>query len=131
MTPSEDELEHMLTSLPARRLSDASIRRVCEATDQPVNKPMTHATEPFWRRGIPLWLAAAACLLLSAGTAAFMYLIAAATDRPEQNPQRLADSVPAAPRVVEIAASPRATLPMSSTDIARWTRIDLRTESSS
>ncbi len=59
---SPEEMEQLLASAPTRRLSPEAEQRILSAV---VNAAPTSPAR-WWTRRVPLWQAAAACILLSA-----------------------------------------------------------------
>ena len=127
---SGDEVERLLASVKTRRLSpeaERSIVQAVEATDGPYKRVR------WWSRAVPLWQAAAACLVVCCAT----LLLARAGGTPERPevvsraPARAnGGREPAQPRTLFVNVDPSefgfGRRPVYRLDVTRWQPLETR-----
>lgn len=147
MNSPEERIERSLRALPTRGLSTEALQRIRSAmsdmsdisdmsgmsdmtdlsgiSDMPetVGAPRTTIPPGLWSRPIPLWHAAAACLLLCTATIVATRLVSTAPSSSAATP--ISQSPP--PQTDISPITDRRQLAQR-TDIRRWTHIDLRSE---
>ena len=65
----EDEIERLIEELPSRGLSADAEGRIVAAMSRAAESAGGSRPMPWWSRGVPLWMAAAACVAMCAATA--------------------------------------------------------------
>lgn len=122
----EPEIERRLQELPSRGLSagaEARIEAAMSRAAYPVNRTRP---APWWSLGVPLWLAAAACLAMCAATALVLRGLVG-RGAPSLVAQRDAEEAGRH----EVVTAPVSTASGLRTDIRRWKVLDVRTETPS
>lgn len=122
----EPEIEQMLEDLPSRGLPPGAHERIEKAIAAAARATNRGTARAWWACGVPLWLAAAACVTMCVGTALLVRGVSGADLSPLVAQQRVET-----PEQFPDGAGPVTAAGGSRTDISRWEVIEVLTDESS